>query len=372
LTGTTNAHNFFTVSPFGAPAAGFNQTFGAGTGTEAYVLELQIGLPSIVPTTVPVLGSFIGIGTAGAGEVGGNITVDSQGNIYLTGEVTESEVGSVYFDTNPVQPYPAVPNFIADPFLVVFNPTASSILLGTILGGNNGDQNEVAFWAPGFGFFGGRSLIVDPNGTIWVGGYGSTTTLTSFQNTVTANGGASTVYVGNLANTEYKWVTKISAVSPQSLTQDNFEPNDTSDLAANLENFQTTNFQGQTTWGPFANLTTVRHTGGPVGDGLNYNGLFDYDWYQIIPPSTGTLTVSISNIDVLASGANPVMDSGGDLDLYVYQVINGFLYLLGSSTNVSSLFQTVTANVSASSDILIDVNPYDYTQASYTLSAKLT
>ena len=53
-------------------------------------------------------------------------------------------------------------------------------------------------------------------------------------------------------------------------------------------------------------------------------------------------------------------------------MVNGYLYLLGSSTNVSSLYQTLTVNVSRGADILIDVNPSRYTQAIYTLSATLT
>ena len=359
------------MSPFGALPLGYNQTFGAG-GTEGYLIELQIGDASIVPNTVPVLGSYIGIGTAGFGEWGGNIYVDSQGNIYLSGEVTNSEANSVWVDTNPVQPYPAAPNYMQNPYLVVFNPTATTILMGTMLGGNNGNATFIGCYDANLEFSSGKSLIVDPNGAIWIGGTDFADTLAGFQGAVTAAGGASTVYAGNVANTEYRWIAKIAPVATQSLGQDFLEPNDTSDIPTNLDTFQTTNLLGQVVWGPFANLTTARHVGGPVGDGLNYNGLFDYDWYQILPPSSGPLTVSISNISIFASGPTPTQDIGGDLDLYVYQVINGFLYLIGSSTNIGSSFQTVTANVATGSDILIDVNPDNYTQASYTLSLTLS
>ena len=370
LTGTAATGTVFTSSPFGSPPLGFNQVFGGG-GTEAYVLEIQIGLASVVANSVPIMGTYIGIGSVGAGEVGGNVVVDSQGNIYVTGEVTSDEPASVYFDTNPVEPYPAVPNFVANPFLVVFNPTASTILLGTMIGGNNGDTNEIDSYDLGLMYFGGRTLVVDPSGTIWVAGWGQNNNLLNFQATVQQSGGSSTVFVGNTANIEYKFITKIDAVANQSLGQDFAEPNDTSDLAFNLDNFQTTNFRGQIAWGPFPNLTTALHQNGPVGDGLNYSGLFDYDWYQILPPVTGQMTVSISNISIFASGPNATADNGGDLDLYVYQVINNFLYLLGSSTLVNSPAQFTNVNVTAGADILIDVNPYNYTQASYTMNINM-
>ena len=232
-------------------------------------------------------GTYIGLGTANAGEFGGNIALDSQGNIYITGQLSNSEPASVYFDTNPIQPYPAAPNFVYDPFLVVFNPSATSILMGTMLGGNNADTTFIGCYNGTLQFLAGKSLIVEPDGTIWMCGSGDNETLASFQSALNANGVPNTVYLSNTSNTEYRWLAKIAAVSPQSFAQDQGEPNDTSDLPFSLESYQTTNPLGQTTWGPLPNLTTVRHVGGPVGDGLNYNGLFDYDWYQVIPPSHG-------------------------------------------------------------------------------------
>ena len=81
--------------------------------------------------------------------------------------------------------------------------------------------------------------------------------------------------------------------------------------------------------------------------------------------------MTLSNISVFASGPHPVVGAKGDLDLYVYLVINGHLYLLGLSALVNSTFQQVSVNVAAGSYIDFEVNPYNYTQAVYTLSVTL-
>ena len=346
LTGTTNVNNFFqTGTPNRNPAQ---------ADSDAYLLELQVGPATVLPNTGQLAGVYIG--TAGNNEIGESIAVDSQGNIYVDGQIPP-EAASAQFDTNPVQPFQGIATNV---FLTVFNPTATSILLGTPLGGNNVGEVESPAGS-------GNSLIVDPNGAIYIAGL--TTNVAAFQGTVTGVGGSSVIY--SSVTNPGTFVTKLDAVAAQSLGQDQFEPDDTSDLAANLDAFASTNLFGQTVFGPFPNLNTGKHVGGPVGDGLNYNGLFDYDWYQVLPPSAGPLTVTISNITIFASGPNSTPDTGGDLDLYVYQVINGYLYLLGSSTLINSVVQSTTVNVTPGADILIDVNPYNYTQASYTLGVTL-
>ena len=61
----------------------------------------------------------------------------------------------------------------------------------------------------------------------------------------------------------------------QGIGADLFEPNDMSNIAANLVPYQTASIfgPGNDTYGPFPGLTTARHP----------SGLFDYDWYRLIP-----------------------------------------------------------------------------------------
>jgi Beta-propeller repeat len=282
------------------------------------------------------------------------------------------EFASSFFNTNPIQPYNASNN--VNVFLTVLNASAN-VIMGTTLGGTAANEEEAVanlgttgnFNPPNIPVFPGQSLFVDPAGNIYIAG--STNAISpGFQDVVQATGSTSQVFIN--PSGEGAFVAKLGPVAPQSFGNDQFEANDTSDLATNLDAYQANNLGIGITYGPFANLNTYRHKGGPVGDGLNYNGLFDYDWYQIVPTISGSLTVSLTNISVLASGVNGALNTG-DLDLYIYTVINGFLYLSGSSTLIGSSFQTASINVTRGADILIDVNPYNYTQASYTMSISL-
>jgi hypothetical protein len=370
LTGTTNSSNFFAQVSSGAVPV-FPGL--AGVNAIDYALELQIGPASSVPNSVQVAGTYIG-SPASVSMGGGSIFVDSQGNVYVDGTLPAGESGSAFFDTNPIQPYTAGGNVNA--FLTVLDPTMTDVLLGTTLGGTGtGEEEAVAnlssagnFNPPNIPVFPGESLFVDQAGDIFVAGSTNLISPGGYQSVVLANGGSSQIFIN--PSTEGAFVAKISAVAPPKYGNDQFEPNDTSDLAANLDAYAATVPGIGVSYGPFPNLNTVRHVGGPVGDGLNYNGLFDYDWYQIIPTVTGALTVNLSGISVIASGPTG-SGTTGDLDLYVYTVINGFLYLSGQSTLVNSSFQTVSINVTRGADILIDVNPDNYTQALYTMTATI-
>ena len=369
LTGTTNATNFFVQS-----SPGLDQTFPGvgGSGWVNYALELQIGPATLLPFTVQKAGTFIGTALAAPEDMtGGSIVVDTLGNIYVDGTLPAGEAISPFFDTNPIQPYYAGTNI--NMYLTVLNPTASVVLLGTSLGGIAAGEEDVAaspinFAPPLVPFPPADSLFVDATGNIYVAG--STNNTQAFQGVIQNASSASQVFINPAS--EGAFVAKITGVAVPTYGADQFEPDDTSDLAANLDAYQGTNAAGAITYGPFPNLNTYKHASGPVGDGLNYNSLYDYDWYQILPTQSGPLQVTLNDINVLTAGPAGATCMTGTLDLYVYQVINGFLYLLSSSTLVNSSFQATTfVNVTRGADILIDVNPYNYSQASYTMTVTM-
>ena len=360
LTGTTNATDNGTGSAtdfYRQVTQGLNHV-SAGSKTTAFVLELQITANTAgTGTTSQITGTFVG---TDGGELGDNISLDSNGNIYVGGAVP-AEAASAYFDTKPVQAYPGAPVFAFNAFVTEFNPTATSVLFGTLLGGNAAAETEEPAGITGGANVGGVGMIIDPAGNIFVTGL--TNNFNSFKGVVTANAGTSTLYPSPGVNNNI-FVTKISPTASPNLGADQLEPNDTSNAPFNVTNsiYQGTNYLGQTTYGPFPLLNTFRHS----------NGLYDYDWFQVVPPKAGLLTITISNITVFKAGPNNATNTAGDLDLYVYQMINGFLYLLGKSTLVNSGFQTVAVNVAAGADILWEVNPYNYTQATYTMAVTLT
>lgn len=233
-----------------------------------------------------------------------------------------------------------------------FNPKAQ-ILFGTLVGGNNSGEAESPA-SPG------NSLAVDNFGNIYMAGTSSI--LNGFQSVV----GSRKTKVFSVVNSPAVFLAQIVSQVSQVIGSDQFEMNDTSSTATNLNSY----IKGYSSV-QFPNLTTARHA----------NGLFDYDWYRLTVPVSGYLSVTISNINVFASGPQPVIGGTGDLHLYVYQVKNGFMYQLGKSTNVSTVSQPVTSQsvgttlpifVTAGSYIEFLVQPYNYAQATYTLSVTLS
>jgi hypothetical protein len=125
---------------------------------------------------------------------------------------------------------------------------------------------------------------------------------------------------------------------------DRFEPDDTSDKAANLgvliPGTQTIN-----------DLTIINHA----------DGLPDYDWYRYTAGATGILTVSMN------------YNSTGDLDLRVYTVdANNTLIPLGLSATTGQSKQSVSTVIGGGMPILIWVYGFNFAQGAYDLNVTLS
>jgi hypothetical protein len=131
---------------------------------------------------------------------------------------------------------------------------------------------------------------------------------------------------------------------PVQLPDDRFELNDTSNTA--------TQFGVLTGSQTFANLTINHHPS---------SGLPDYDWYQWTAGTSGTFTV---HIDYQST-------TGGDLNMRVYELVNGMLVQLGKSTSLGVTSQQVSVPVTAGEPLLVYIYGFDHADATYTLKDSL-
>ncbi|GAC1515357.1 MAG: SBBP repeat-containing protein [Terriglobales bacterium] len=133
VTGTTNSGNFPLKNAF-------RKTFAF-----AYLFKLNPAGNGLVYST------YLG---GNASDAGTGIAADAAGNAYVTGYTQSAD-----FPTkNPVQPALAGLN---DAFLIVFNPTGTSLLYSSFLGGSNNDY--------------GAGIALDTNGAAYVTGRTSST-----------------------------------------------------------------------------------------------------------------------------------------------------------------------------------------------------
>jgi hypothetical protein len=308
---------------------------------DAFFIKLRVD-PLI---TTAVAGTYFG--TAFQDDEGVDIAVDTAKNVYLYGQADKAAAAvtaPAIFNVNRVQPYIAGSD--TDVFVTILNPTATGQLLGALMGGQ-GDETVTSFGNARNG------MVVDPLGNIYFAG--NTTDTPDFQTVVQNAGGASAIFGGTptAGAPSDIFVGKIRRVGSRNLGSDDLEPNDTSEKAKSIDGFINGN--------PVPNLTTAKKS----------NGLFDYDWYKVRPPTNGVLTVSLTNIFVFASGPRETLLTGGDLHLFIYRRRQGFLYLADRSTIANSGFQRVSINVEAGEDIVILVNPFNFTQAFYTMNIDL-
>jgi hypothetical protein len=135
LTGTTTSADF----PVSSNAF---QTIGAGSATQAYVLQLD---PSVPGPNALYFSSFLG-GTT-AGNSGNGIVVDPNGLIDVIGTTMASDF--------PVtaNAYQAVLWGPSDVFLCQIDPVAGALNYATYLGGENDDD--------------GRAIVVDSTGLVY-------------------------------------------------------------------------------------------------------------------------------------------------------------------------------------------------------------
>lgn len=125
-----------------------------------------------------------------------------------------------------------------------------------------------------------------------------------------------------------------------------YDYNDTSDQATNLGTLS-------------ADFT---QTGLAIA--VHPNGLYDYDWYKFTAGTSGTVTVSLNNIQTL---------NGGDLHLRIFKLVNGTLVDLGSSTLTGGVStQAVTFAAEAGAEYFVWVYGFNFEQGLYDMDIKFS
>ncbi len=121
VTGYTSSTDFPTMNPMQA-------TYGGGS-FDAFVAKLDAAGSSLVYST------YLG---GGGQDVGASITVNSSGNAYLTGFTRSSNFPT----SNPLQPSFGGGSDFGDGFVAELNPTGTALLYSTYLGGSADDAGQ--------------------------------------------------------------------------------------------------------------------------------------------------------------------------------------------------------------------------------------
>ena len=373
IAGDTQSTDFPTTS-------GAFQTKNNG-GDDAFVAELNGN------GTATVYSTYLG---GSRDDQANGIDVDASGNAYVVGTT-----GSNDFPTTPgvIQANRAGFN---DAFVTELNPTGSALVYSTYLGGNFDDEgNAIKVDAtgnayvvgaanvglplqnplPGSGFVNVGAnqdfflSVLEPGGTAlqfstYLGGF-----LTDVARGVAIDSSGNAYLVGQTHSGTFPTstgafqtvrgsdptiaVARIDGIIPPKSSivfpEDIFEPNDTSDKAAQLGPLS-----GQQI---FENLTIAKHA----------DGLPDYDWYRWSAATAGTFTV---NIDVT---------QGGNLELHLWTLVGNTLVQLGQVTQSSAAPATLTlsAGFAAGQAILVEVKGHNSSsgvqdQGAYKMTVQLS
>jgi len=122
VTGTTSALDFPTVNAF-QPTKGGGSIFGA----DAYVAKLNPTGSALIYST------YLGGGGGAGGDTGNAIAVDAAGSAYITGQANSTDFPTF----NPIQ---GSSGGGADAYVTKLNPSGSALIYSTYLGGNDLDQ----------------------------------------------------------------------------------------------------------------------------------------------------------------------------------------------------------------------------------------
>jgi hypothetical protein len=122
VTGTTSALDFPTVNPFQATKGG-----GGFFGADAYVAKLNPTGSALIYST------YLGGGAGGGGDTGLAIAVDAGGSAYITGQANSSDFPTF----NAIQ---ASSGGGGDAYVTKLNASGSALVYSTYLGGNDLDQ----------------------------------------------------------------------------------------------------------------------------------------------------------------------------------------------------------------------------------------
>jgi hypothetical protein len=225
---TDAAQANFATTP-GAFQTTYNNDTRGGIGaiaySDAFVVKLNATGSALVYSTYLGGGTIGGSGTASGGA---GITVDANGDAYVTGWTNSTTFPTV----NPVQATNSSGNF--DSFVTELNPAGSGLLFSTYLGGSSGAYgygialdsagNVYDAGATSAGYnnipvsgFAAKITGVNPAGSLSVSGFPSTTTAGVSQAiTVTALNANGTV------NTGYTGTVHFSSSDPQAVLPANY------------------------------------------------------------------------------------------------------------------------------------------------------
>lgn len=138
---------------------------------------------------------------------------------------------------------------------------------------------------------------------------------------------------------------------PGSGPEDSFEPNDTSERAADMGILSGTE--------SFTDLTITRHA----------SGFFDQDWYRYEISRSGTLAVNLSNILIRSSRSSP-----GAIHVKAMQLVLAgvpVLERIASSETIGTATQQFTVGVTAGQIIYLWVYGYDFSIGEYDMTVAL-
>jgi hypothetical protein len=127
---------------------------------------------------------------------------------------------------------------------------------------------------------------------------------------------------------------------------DQFEPNDTSDTAADM--------------GPLSGLESF----GGLSIKTHADGMIDQDWFKWSVPTGGTFDVNLTNIQA----------GGGDIQVRIFTVnANGSLSQVASSTLTGGVsIQGAAAPVPPNTSVYVWVYGFNFAQGTYNLNVNLT
>jgi hypothetical protein len=167
LAGFTNALNFpLPGAPYDSACAGCTNS-----GGDAWVAKID---PSQSGAASLVFATYLGAGGAGGSGTGSSyaygVAADSLGNVYVTGGTGAFDNGSVPSKAFPTTAggFQKIAGGGLDAFLTKLNPTGSSLLYSTYVGGNNTDE--------------GATVKVDDLGHAYVAGWAASTNLPEILN----------------------------------------------------------------------------------------------------------------------------------------------------------------------------------------------
>jgi hypothetical protein len=265
MTGVTSSADFPTASPLQAGLGGVDAI------SNAFVAKLNPAGSALVYST------YLG-GNWADGGLG--ITVDSSGDVYVTGYASSANFPTV----NPLQANLGASG-ATNAFVAELNPTGSALVYSTYLGGSGGDQ--------------GYSIAVDSSGNAYVIGSAGSTNFPTTNPLQVSAGGDGDAFVAKIGAADSPGI----AFGPGALTFPNQiveTPSPSQSVTLTAAGSQPLNLTGSTVSGDFALATTdtsCPYSGGTVaaGDTCTIDVTFT-------PTATGTRTGSVA-INDNASGS---------------------------------------------------------------------